>query len=692
MEHNYEIGRAIGSGSFATVHIARKQKRTCALKIIDSSCSRANRNGYSSTNGGSVDEIRYLLKREIDVHSISRHDHIVSFIESFSYNNGRVIIALEYCSGGDLAGYFASIRDARRKSSNQGHKSTLSKEGTFLTAVEIRHAMSHVLSGLAYLHSMGIVHRDIKGSNIYLVPPYDTVADQPRDGIVNLLTDFTLKIGDFGLAVRMEEDDDWDECLMTVCGTPSCMAPEVIKGGGDTPSENQPSSQSQGMNQQMRHGQPADLWSTGCLLHTMIVGRNPFALPAADKHQTMHEKMARVAATIQRVSNKDWSVPVYINISFQMEKLLHQLLDSSPRKRGTAKGILKWHPFFTDECYEESSRRSEPLHEIAIIERSTIDSGQQQPADGKENRSVAVISRCDIKHIADVIQEINPMKDLARLPPNKYEWKSGYSYFTACLLGHDGLVIIEEKTTDHTGRWLHVTSDGEFVRCSTINEQSPPAFECDLQNLNKHLRHELNDSADHEYISSLLQPSNKRYLRLYKSLERLIQSVRSSTPKVILYLQSTNLNSANQKSLTRVFAKVTMMENGPNADIEATFVEGLLFRIRNRGLETCQMVVRWQCTKTNAEELTLHFHPDKLLKCKLEQLLSAERQSMPKETPAMVEMLSNHFSIVQAASLECLRIERTFRNKENSFPMSVEMLANGGDRAKWIILNGDLAC
>lgn len=60
-----------------------------------------------------------------------------------------------------------------------GRKLTLSKEGTFLNTAEIRHATSHILSGVAYLHSMGIVHRDIRGGNIYLVPQHDTVVDAP---------------------------------------------------------------------------------------------------------------------------------------------------------------------------------------------------------------------------------------------------------------------------------------------------------------------------------------------------------------------------------------------------------------------------------------------------------------------------------------------------------------------------------
>lgn len=120
------------------------------------------------------------------------------------------------------------------------------------------------------------------------------------------------------------------------------------------------------------------------------------------------------------------------------------------------------------------------------------------------------------------------------------------------------------------------------------------------------------------------------------------------------------------------------MENGPNADIEATFVEGLSFRIRNIGPKSSQMIVR----SDNAEELTLDFHTEELLECKLERLLSAQRQFILSRSRTTVEMLSQHFNIVQTALIECLRIEKTFRNKKNSFPMTVKMIADGTDRSK----------
>ena len=672
MEHNYQIGRLIGRGSFATVHLARRQSFKCALKLVDLS--------REGCRNDSRHELLQLMEREIAIHATLVHKHIVSFVESFTYNNGYIVaISLEYCSGGDLSGYFTQVRLRRR--GKRAAKHLLREEDTFLSAIEIRHAISHILAGLAYLHSMGIVHRDIKGGNIFLIPSdnhnsnfQSTFLERKQDeqcADLAPLTHYTLKIGDFGLAIRMDDDDDWDECRMTICGTPSCLAPEVVRGCNDGPNaynananETPINSNSQQQPCQQGYGQPADLWSTGCLLYTMIVGRNPFALPAVSKTCDNHDiKMARLSATIDRVAREDWALPANVKTTSNLEGLLNQLLESTPRKRGTARDILDFHPFFTDDISCTTINRYESIAHDKEIVLSCRNS--QHTTCGEKNG----------------VGDISPMRGLCRLPLNKYGWKEGNRQFTLYLLCRDGLVV-HETTGCKLHRWMHITSDGLKVFCWEIPEHDQPTLQHNdtkstilqqaFKNAPSSYQHTKNNhNANHQTLHIFLRHSNKRNLRLYRSAEKLVNIVKANTPKVIVYICST------KSGLERLFAKAMLMENGPHADIECTFVEGPSFQLRKRKQEKGIMSVIWK-RETFSKDLIIQFDPDKVLYCSLQELVSSQNDNDSfEEDVEMIQQLSRHFEIVQAAVRKCLVLEQKHHSSltsiEHNYPISVRM-------------------
>ncbi|CAE7158513.1 CPK2 [Symbiodinium pilosum] len=92
------------------------------------------------------------------------------------------------------------------------------------------------------LHQMCVVHRDVKCENVFKVEAPNTVA----------LEDCTYKLGDFGLAACVMPD----EVLMDQVGSPSTSAPEVVRG--------------------RPYGKPADMWSAGAAIYTLLAGRRPF--------------------------------------------------------------------------------------------------------------------------------------------------------------------------------------------------------------------------------------------------------------------------------------------------------------------------------------------------------------------------------------------------------------------------------
>jgi serine/threonine protein kinase len=318
LSSKFHIHQVLGKGAFATVflaqhrrknllHTEKSNKREIALKIINLHKIAARRRprqlGDDDRNGITMSEmeeddteelffpsrlekraldknvcddlemttVKNMIQMEINVHSYAsklRHPNIVSLLESFHYslpgkNHLVAAMAIEYCPLGDLHFYLKRKRDKMKN--RCGSEEIESNRHTLLEENEAKYAMRHILRGLAFLHSHGIAHRDIKPGNI-LLKRRDGVNKKFDNGNFSL-AECTLKIGDFGLAVKMSDEDDWDETHDTLCGTPSCLAPEIARCTPKRPRQSPNiTSGSQMDNQVKKYGQPADLWSTGCLL------------------------------------------------------------------------------------------------------------------------------------------------------------------------------------------------------------------------------------------------------------------------------------------------------------------------------------------------------------------------------------------------------------------------------------------
>ena len=79
-----------------------------------------------------------------------------------------------------------------------------------LTEFEARYYIGQLIEGVGYLHSIGVVHRDLKLGNVFL------------DGKMQ------VKIGDFGLSAKVRPR----ERRFTTCGTPNYIAPEILNENG----------------------------------------------------------------------------------------------------------------------------------------------------------------------------------------------------------------------------------------------------------------------------------------------------------------------------------------------------------------------------------------------------------------------------------------------------------------------------
>jgi serine/threonine protein kinase len=109
--------------------------------------------------------------------------------------------------------------------------------------------------GIAFLHSKGIVHRDIKSSNLL-------VDDN-----------MSVKVGDFGFATAKQ-----DNGTMTRCGTPSWTAPEVLdptlaKTDGDDDNDD---GDGEKVETKGRHTEKADVYSFGVVMWEVLTRRMPY--------------------------------------------------------------------------------------------------------------------------------------------------------------------------------------------------------------------------------------------------------------------------------------------------------------------------------------------------------------------------------------------------------------------------------
>uniref|UniRef100_A0A1Y1K3G5 Protein kinase domain-containing protein n=1 Tax=Photinus pyralis TaxID=7054 RepID=A0A1Y1K3G5_PHOPY len=199
----YKKGRFFGKGGFAKCY-----------EITDTSNNRTYAGKIVSKKLMSKQNQRDKMTQEIRIHKSLSHKHIVGFYGFFE-DSLNVYIVLELC---------------RRRSMMELHKRRMT-----LSEPETRFYMKQILNGVHYLHNNKIIHRDLKLGNLFL-----------ND-------DLHVKIGDFGLAARIEFEG---ETKKTLCGTPNYIAPEILNKKG--------------------HSFEVDIWSIGCIMYTLLVGKPPF--------------------------------------------------------------------------------------------------------------------------------------------------------------------------------------------------------------------------------------------------------------------------------------------------------------------------------------------------------------------------------------------------------------------------------
>jgi serine/threonine-protein kinase len=226
LEGAYRITRLIGEGGMGAVYEAmqlRLNKRV-AIKLMARDLA-ANREALAR------------FHREAEITSHLGHPHLVTVFDFGQAESGEPYLVMEYLEGEDL-----------------DHR--LRRVGR-LAIETIVHVIRQVASALNAAHDQGVVHRDLKPGNVFLVQ----VPGEP---------DF-VKVLDFGIS-KMKAARTQLTSASAVMGTPNYMSPE----------------QATGMIDDIDHR--ADQWALACIAWEMLSGRCPFVAdePAALLYQIIN--------------------------------------------------------------------------------------------------------------------------------------------------------------------------------------------------------------------------------------------------------------------------------------------------------------------------------------------------------------------------------------------------------------------
>ncbi|KAI1892176.1 hypothetical protein AGOR_G00130570 [Albula goreensis] len=270
----YEFGQILRVKEFCELCLAR-ERQTGEVFICKKFLKKDGR------------KVRRAAKNEILILRMVSHPNILQLMDTYETRKEYFIIQ-EIATGGDL---FDWILD----------------QGSY-TERDAANVIRQVLEAVAYLHSLNIIHRNLKLENLM----YYTENNQSKV----VLQDFYLS--------RFENGS-----ITEPCGTPEYLAPEVVS--------------------RRRYGRPVDCWAIGVIMFILLSGNPPFYDEAEEEDTDMHNRVifCRIAA-----GEFEFDSPYWDDISPEAKALVCRLMEVDQMLRITAEEALG-HEWITGQVASE---------------------------------------------------------------------------------------------------------------------------------------------------------------------------------------------------------------------------------------------------------------------------------------------------------------------------------------------------
>lgn len=262
LSRTYRITGVLGEGGMGRVYEAwhtRIQKKRYAIKVLHPEFAR-------------VSDVLTRFQREAEAAACVSHPNAIGVYDVALTPQGWPYLVCEYLEGKDFSQHV--------------------KDKAPLPAATVRHIALQLCDALVEAHACGVVHRDLKPQNVFLVGDFSQgVPEYPN-----------AKVLDFGLSRFLDSSDGELTKTGVVMGTPSYMAPEQARGE--------------------RVDHRCDVYGVGAIVYTALTGRPPF-------------KTETPQATVLAVMSEEPPRPTTLNpkIPLELELVLQRAMAKDPDQR-----------------------------------------------------------------------------------------------------------------------------------------------------------------------------------------------------------------------------------------------------------------------------------------------------------------------------------------------------------------------